>query len=159
MRLKFLAITVAYLSVALSHFVPNTCWSESKTPPLATGMHYAEVLALWGQPNEKQEKEPTREDIWIYRNSVVTFHEGRVTSWKSTTVVALPSPAPSISEQAAKDKRGKDSVGVEDILTDIMKNVPSDDSPEPPAGRDNRNPNPLPGVGMPPGMPPAFPGE
>lgn len=103
---------------------------------LEQGMTFQEVVARWGAPRERVEREVSRQDLWIYGGGQVVFEEGRVKSWR-TAEPALPAAK---AEQAKNSNSGtRDPTGaastdpsvVQDILAEIMREPPSTEPDQP----------------------------
>lgn len=122
----------------------SQAFSQSRLPDLEKGLGFNEVTRLWGPPAEKQEFEAKRYDVWIYPNARVYFHEGRVATWsEGNEAVSLRTKTGKEAEQQERAAHEVDSVAVEDILTEIMKESPTPDEPAAP------NPGGPSGVGEP----------
>ncbi len=121
-------LSVALLSVTLLLFalLPGAD-AQKRLPPLSNGMNYSDVIAMWGAPESKQERESKRDDIWVYPKGKVFFHEGRVVGWVDKTAIALTLQGQEDSAPKsglAKPGQGK-TEEVEQILNEIMKELPS----------------------------------
>ena len=149
---------------------PLSVIAEKKLPPLQTGMTYSEVVGAWGAPEDRDEREIKRQNVWYYKSAQVVFEEGRVQAWeyrnnsdgtKSATggvgpahesVKSTPKPAVPTTEKSEHSE-------IDDLLGEIMKDVPSE--PDSTGGGNNYPTTmpppiqPLPGVGLPP--PPGMP--
>ena len=98
-----------------------------RLPPLSNSMSFHDVLKAWGAPQDKQELEAKRQDIWVYPAARVIFQNGRVAAWfqeGATLVDALPVKPPKEVVAANDGADGEDSA-VEEILRDILKEPPA----------------------------------
>jgi len=57
-------------------------WADFKPQPLPVGMSQEDVLSIWGEPLEREERETKREATWLYPGrAMVAFAHGRVADW------------------------------------------------------------------------------
>jgi hypothetical protein len=98
----------------------------------ATGAPLREVLAAWGEPDERIERSVKRELVWNYKGGAhVVFKDGRVTSFK-----VARADAHAQAKKAAAAESAKKSVSIstesKDFLRDIVREIPSGaDGPAP----------------------------
>jgi hypothetical protein len=93
-------------------------------------MEYHEVLKLWGAPADKREHEIKREDVWIYGGAAVTFKEGKVISWsKGSQTVSEDGETSDAGLKAARPTPQPTAAPVQDLLNEILKEVPDTDAP------------------------------
>ncbi|MBX7138214.1 MAG: hypothetical protein K1X83_09535 [Oligoflexia bacterium] len=137
---------------------------------LTAGMGYSDVIHLKGPATSKEELESKREDLWSYPGIVLTFHEGKLSKWrtvdaKSPLIYAAPPAAlaasaavqvapptealPSSSgaqtvDDLAKGVKPKDKARVAGLISEIMKELPADDT----AGGTGSGGPPSPPMGM-----------
>ncbi len=146
-------------SLLISFVLVNNAWTAQKFPPLTPGMAYPEVLASWGEPIDRQEHEAKRQDIWIYKGDIkVVFSQGKVVAWTGQPQVeSQAGESEVLDESSGKPARDSaDSKSVDDLLTEILKDVPSaDDAP----GSGGSNPAPMAGFVAPPPPVAVAPGD
>lgn len=116
------ALSVVVLSLST---IPGAIAADlSKKIP--AGGSLGDVLASWGEPTEKIEKEVKREVVWYYPEGArVTFKDGRVKSWrapdsirqKDAEVAAAKALVTPIGEELTAETR--------DLVRDIAREVPS----------------------------------
>lgn len=106
-----------------------------RKPPLAPDMSYGDVLRLWGDPLEKTVKETSRIEIWEYKTEKVIFTAGKVSAWsgadQQSSLASSDGSAQVEVEKVIKSgntAKKSASVEVEDILKEIVKESPDDDS-------------------------------
>ncbi len=129
MRTFFLALVFTVLLIETS---PSA--AQTKFPPLTSTMGYSEVLTLWGAPSTKEVHEVKRMDVWRYSGAKALFKEGKVFAWS----VGSDPVTPALSSKELEIKREKEAAekerstptpsgegGVDDLLTEILKDVPS----------------------------------
>lgn len=124
--------------IAAAALVPAVVKAEAGLSNIVQGSTSKEVMALVGEPRERLERETRRELVWIYPTGSVVFVGGRARSvylngssqdrfseeYKRTVELAkAATPAPPSSP-------------VEDILTEILKEVPSEQGAGAEAGGD-----------------------
>lgn len=122
---------------------PLFAQTPSQLSQLADGSSSAEVIAALGEPTERVEKEAKRDEIWRYPNAIVRFHEGvvvAVTNKSGEPQNVPPTPAAHVSERAKTG--GKQ---VEELISEILREVPTDNSPAGP-GNPSGNPPPPPPI-------------
>ena len=119
----------ARLIVTISAFgLATSAMAAPRAVPLTNGMSFGEVLQAWGAPKDKLEFESRRKDVWIYPDGrQVTFEDGKVQ--KSGLITAASVGGIEVaSEEPEKSARLKkptqEEVAVEDILEEIMREVP-----------------------------------
>jgi len=110
-------------------------YAERRLPMLELGMTHAELIKLWGAPEEKIEYETKREELWNYSVGAVRFRAGKVVWWKQGQQVYDAAHRHTTGDErdliaAAADKQGTgtgtgEDVEVEEILNEIMKEVPA----------------------------------
>ena len=130
-------------------------YADRILPPLASGMGYHEVIARWGEPIERQEQETKRADVWTYQKGMrVFFSQGKVIAWSGAEKQdAMNLDSQSERSDALKPKNdARKSGSVDDLLSEILKDIPSlDDGPDGGSpGRPGAAPAPLSGVAVPP---------
>ncbi|MDC0358012.1 hypothetical protein OAO01_04280 [Oligoflexia bacterium] len=112
-------------------FRPSNSMAEVDLSALEQGMHHSAVLKLLGPPTEKQEKETKREEVWKYEAAEVVFHEGKVISWATNNaeldaqLILKTKKVASDSDAHVAQKDSTDQVAVAEILSEIMREVPS----------------------------------
>jgi hypothetical protein len=115
-----------------------TCGSASSSEAQAkrderfgVGASLKEVLAAWGEPEERIVRGVKQELVWNYKGGArVTFKNGKVSSFRAgeseqharAKKVAQPDPVKKVSSDSEESK---------DILRDIVREIPS--SPEGPS--------------------------
>lgn len=122
--------------VALVAFSPQPSSAEVGLARVAQGATGKEVAALMGEPTDRIERETRREQVWIYPAGSVVFVAG-----KARSVYINGSEQDRFSEEyrrsveLAKPVVQKPiSSPVEDILTEILKEVPSETGADGAAG-------------------------
>ena len=148
MRNIAFVIMVGICSLAAQNVV-----ATPKLPALTPGMSYHEVISLWGEPVEREEQETKRYDVWRYSGDTqVVFHEGKTVAWTGMPKPGAPVPAATPQkENGAAALRGPDGKVVDDLLSEILKDVPSlEDGP---SGAPPSVPNQYSGVSVPPPVP------
>lgn len=98
---------------------------------LKQDMSFYDVVRLLGAPLEKKESETKREDVWLYPEQKVFFHEGKVVAWTSLqpVKVELMDGREGELENTSNDgtitvfprERKADAQGVEKILDELME--------------------------------------
>jgi hypothetical protein len=127
------------------------------------GMALRDVLAAWGEPQERIVRSVKHELVWNYKQGArVVFKDGKVISFNEPRAVqALQEKK--IAKAAAAEKyaaAAAASVESKDVLRDIVRELPSGpDAPggdAPPASSDpalaGLIPNAVPGRAVPPGV-------
>jgi hypothetical protein len=90
-----------------------------------------DVLKALGAPNSRDEHESAREEYWTYDAGVLMIHEGRAQRWvrvnpENGVFDEIPRPPVVEATVSAIDPEGKQ---VNDIISEILKEVPIDNSP------------------------------
>lgn len=107
-------------------------------PQYRSNMSYRSVLTLAGPAAEKREMESRREQLWFYPDGTcLKFREGRLVSapgLESLTEKAPPVKSSPFVNQPVRPKplkpvKSDRSGRVAGLLRDIMKTIPSSDSP------------------------------
>jgi hypothetical protein len=138
------------LAVVSCHYAATV--SAEKLPLLRAGVSPEEVAKSWGAPTEKVERETKRESVWYYARSTAYFAEGKLVRWTVQGEQGLEEypeveakPVQAAASNAQQD--GLPQENVDDLLSEIMKDVPSEpDSGSGAAGM----PQALPGVSVAP---------
>lgn len=128
------------------------------------GMVLRDVLAAWGEPQERVERSVKHELVWNYKQGAqVVFKDGKVKSFKEPLAVQVSQEKKMAKAVAAEKSAAAAAASVEskDVLRDIVRELPSGpDSPgggdAPPASSDpalaGLIPNAVPGRAVPPGV-------
>lgn len=126
------------------------------------GAPLREVLAAWGEPDERVVREVKHELVWNYKGGArVVFKDGKVRSFRSAEVNQQAQAKKAAAAEAAKKAMGA-STESKDILRDIVREIPSGAegpvTPDaPPSGDPNLQgliPNAVPGRNGPPAIAP-----
>lgn len=110
--------------------------ADFRPQPLTVGMSQDEVLALWGAPLEREERETKREATWLYPGQAsVAFAAGRVARWEGGSQYRSFIPL-SAAMTTALDAKGKTEVAapsppisegeIQDILNEIVERSAAD---------------------------------
>lgn len=120
-------------------------------PRLEVGLPMSEVLARWGKPIERIEKESRRQEVWVYPNGEVIFREGAVIAvpggagelvrskpaapdLQSSGRHAAP-PLPHVETPGEADKKSVTGTSsATDVMGEVLRALPAGDS-EKPTGR------------------------
>lgn len=160
---------VARASVFVSLvFVPfigiTSVQAQTSDTGVRKGMMLRDVLAAWGEPQERVVRSVKHELVWNYKQGArVVFKDGKVISFKEPfTVQALQEKK--IAKAVAAEKSAAAaaaSVESKDVLRDIVRELPS--GPDVPGSGDASPassdpalagliPNAVPGRAVPPGV-------
>ena len=103
-----------------------------KDDRVAVGARLREVLAAWGEPDEKVVREVKHELVWNYKGGAqVVFKDGRVASYRASEFDQQQQLKKAAAAEAAK-KVVSSSSESKDILRDIVREIPSGaDGPSP----------------------------
>jgi len=117
-------IVLAGLIAALA--APGAGFGEMRPQPLEVGLTQREVLSRWGAPDEREERETKREDVWRYKGgSQVSFAAGKVVTWEIGRGISGGIPlSPALAESAARSAADADEVKVTDSdVKDILDQI------------------------------------
>lgn len=126
------------------------------------GAPLREVLAAWGEPDERIVREVKHELVWNYKGGArVVFKDGRVRSFRADEGIQQQQAKKAAAAEAAK-KAISGSTESKDILRDIVREIPSGadgpSAPDSPASSDPNLqgliPNAVPGRGGQPAIAP-----
>jgi len=106
------------------------------------GAPLREVLAAWGEPEERIVREVKHELVWNYKGGArVVFKDGRVSSYRSTEAIQQQHAKKAAEAEAAK-KTKVVSTESQDMLRDIVREIPSGaDGPMAPDAPQSNDPN------------------
>lgn len=128
-------ISLIALIIIFEFNLVESLHSEPRPLPLAPGMKPNEVIKLWGSPEEKEDYEVKRQEIWQYKRGKVIFIEGKLSKWNHEVFEAENAAAIQLTPAAgaivspSPDKGTKNPTVVEEILSEIMKEPSQPDSP------------------------------
>lgn len=113
---------------------------SSKLALLQQGSTPDEVIRILGEPADRHEREAKREVVWEYPQSEVLFREGLLVSWEERkTHQEVEADRRAVQqEKQVKEAREREIAAraepsaVEDIISEILKEVPTDNSPSAP---------------------------
>lgn len=122
--------------VLLAAIAPSFVSAEVGLLRVTQGATGKEVMALIGEPKDRIERETRRETVWIYPTGSVVFKGGKARSvylngstqdrfsdeYRRSVELAKPVPTPEVASP------------VEDILTEILREVPSEPGADGAAG-------------------------
>lgn len=161
MNRNYLSISLITLALILSIGVvaivigveSSQAEGRRRFPPLNQGMDYESVLALRGPPEDKVERETKREVVWRYGYDLVVFRNGLVVLGNRDATSKGNNPKvikvkKDLKEKVQSSSRRNTHKISSEMFEDIMRAVPSDNSPTTP-----NNPPPRPGF-IPPAPPP-----
>jgi len=146
------------------------------SPALRTGISMGEVLARWGAPVERIEKESRRRELWGYPKGTVTFHEGSVVDFPGA-VQDVASPlkggfSNTISNSKIKRSNGQaqgsqvlapqegelnseaPTTSSSDVISDVLREIPSGEEDKSAGARIGMAPGRLPLRPTPSNLPP-----
>ena len=141
MRVRIQSIVMGVVAIASIHSCPVDAQTRSDDK-FATGATLREVLAAWGEPDERIERSVKRELVWNYKGgALVVFKDGQVISLKAGTtdsqLQAKKAAAAEIAKQAVSA-----STESKDFLRDIVREIPSGaDGPAPLDAPASNDPN------------------
>lgn len=127
------------------------------------GASLRDVLAAWGEPEERVVRGVKRELVWNYKGGArVVFKDGKVASYRSAGEEQQQAKRAAAAAAAAQRASVEASSESKDILRDIVREIPSGaDGPAPvdmpPSGDPNLHgliPNAVPGRNGQPGIAP-----
>jgi hypothetical protein len=106
------------------------------------GAPLREVLAAWGEPDERVVREVKHELVWNYKGGArVVFKEGKVLSYRTAESTQQQQAKKAAAAEAAK-KTKTVSTESQDMLRDIVREIPSGaDGPVPPDAPQSNDPN------------------
>ena len=106
------------------------------------GAPLREVLAAWGEPDERIERAVKRELVWNYKGGArVIFKDGQVVSYKTGPGDTQQQAKKAAAAEAAKKAAGT-STESKDFLRDIVREIPSGaDGPAPVDDPPSNDPN------------------
>ena len=116
--------------------------AELRKAPLSRGMASKEVVSRWGQPDEIQEYETKRQEVWRYgKKDSVTIHESKVVSWvvngqTSTEAERLARELKAASDMKEVGAQVQEPNETRDLVSEIAREIPAGpDAPyvEPPS--------------------------
>ena len=141
MRVGMQSIVMGVMAVASMNACPVDAQTRSDDK-FTTGAPLREVLAAWGEPDERIERSVKRELVWAYKGGArVVFKDGHVTSFK---VAATDSQTQAKKAAAAEFAKKNVSASTEskDFLRDIVREIPSGaDGPAPLDAPPSNDPN------------------
>jgi len=116
-------------------FIPAQLYAEPRRAAIEPGIFSSQILALWGVPDERQEREVFREEIWRYGNRLLLIRADRFV--EELTAPLQRNSGIFQSKPEAKEVLANDLADPEDtktlptqsareILTEIMRNYPDD---------------------------------
>lgn len=96
------------------------------------GMEYADVVKLKGTPKEKREREVRRISVWVYKDSEITFQEGKVVAVGEAPAelsnVKVKNNAP--VSNAIQSRRSQNAAMPQKLVDEIIDAIPNEgDSP------------------------------
>jgi hypothetical protein len=114
------------LALSLNGAMANA--QQANLARIAYGSSRQQVATIMGQPTERIEKEVKRQTLWIYPTGTVVFSKGRAVSiFLKGSEDDILSDAYKTAMAAAKPTQSAQAVSpVEDIITEILREVPSD---------------------------------
>jgi hypothetical protein len=118
-------------------FGPGNCAQAQFQPfPLKNGMSFYEVLKNWGTPLEKRQHESLHEEIWVYNSGKIIFQDGKVVAWTIPSAHARRAgDGQIITGLTPSAEQEQDRKKAEEILGEILKDIPQGSSGEKPATR------------------------
>ena len=106
---------------------------------LKRGATLREVLAAWGEPDERIEREVKHELVWRYKDgSMVVLKNGRVSVF-SSPMIEKAEQARKLEQAEMDRKPAADSSESKDVLRDIVRELPS--GPEGPSSGEPQAPS------------------
>jgi hypothetical protein len=147
------------------------------SPALQAGISMGEVLVRWGAPVERIEKESSRGELWVYPKGTVAFHQGKVVDFPGAAHAggAQAKGAASGSISGAKMKLGEGSQtqvsqalapqeaesngdlpsnSSSDVISDVLREIPSGEEDKSAGARIGMAPGRLPLRPTPSNLPP-----
>lgn len=105
------------------------------------GAPLREVLAAWGEPDERVVREVKHELVWNYKGGArVVFKNGKVSSYRSAEAIQQQAKKAAAAEAAKKTTAV--STESQDMLRDIVREIPSGaDGPMPPDSPQSNDPS------------------
>jgi hypothetical protein len=99
---------------------------------LKRGDTLRQVLAAWGEPDERIERGVKRELVWRYKDgALVVFKDGRVKVFSSPATERIEQ-ARKLEQAVAEKKTESEASSSKDVLRDIVRELPSGpDGPAP----------------------------
>jgi hypothetical protein len=126
-----------------------TCWTASSSEAQAkrdnrfiVGASLREVLAAWGEPDERVVRGVKQELVWNYKGGArVVFKNGKVSSFRTGEAEELSKAKKAAASEPVR-KMTSDSQESRDILRDIVREIPSGpDGPGSGGGLPSSDPN------------------
>lgn len=119
-KILFISLVIVMSSGVSCVFAQNR-----HSAPLKRGATLREVLAAWGEPDERIERGVKRELVWRYKDgSMVVLKDGRVSVFSSPAIEKVEQAKR--LEQAEVDKKpAADTSSSKDVLRDIVRELPS----------------------------------
>ncbi len=142
MRVEIQGIVMGVVASASLHVCPADAQTRSDDK-FTVGAPLREVLAAWGEPDERVERSVKRELVWNYKGgALVVFKDGRVKSFKSGTTDSQLQAKKAAAAAEASKKSVSASTESKDFLRDIVREIPSGaDGPAPLDAPPSNDPN------------------
>ena len=105
--------------------IPSVATAQAQKEDLvAVGAPLRQVLAAWGEPDERIIREVKRELVWNYKGGAqVVFKDGKVAAYRASDEEQLQSRKAAAANVSKKvDTASSES---KDILRDIVREIPS----------------------------------
>ena len=142
----------------------SSAHAQNYANEVRTGMVLRDVLAAWGEPQERVVRSVKHELVWNYKQGAqVVFKDGKVKSFKEPLSVQAVQEKKIAKAIAAEKSAASAAASIEskDVLRDIVRELPS--GPDAPGGGDapaassdpalaGLIPNAVPGRAVPPGV-------
>jgi hypothetical protein len=124
-------IRIGFILIVLTLYV-LPCYAEGDLTRVTYGSETKHVIALIGEPTEKIEREAKREVVWYYPTGSIVFSKGRA---KSVFIDGISQDRFSqeylrLTQPAKPDNSKGLNSPVEDILSEILREVPSEGGAE-----------------------------
>ncbi len=141
MRVGIQGVVMGVVAIASIHSCPVDAQTRSDEK-FTTGAPLREVLAAWGEPDERIERSVKRELVWNYKGgALVVFKDGQVLSFKAGTTDSQLQAKKAAAAESAK-KVISTSTESKDFLRDIVREIPSGaDGPAPLDAPPSNDPN------------------